>query len=135
MMEVILNLEEARDWFIEHSTGSVTCKDGDREQVVDCFPEAEKFFAEEAGSGQATVQTREDVYNLLDGRVITVLLENLSALMDRPDMSVYAIQATRDEIDLLDRVLTHKVKTMSLQEFDRDVSGCRTKRMRLEAVT
>jgi len=37
-------LEEARDWFTTHSSGSLLCKCNGKEKLCDSYPEAEEFF-------------------------------------------------------------------------------------------
>lgn len=45
MQGPIHSLEEAQEWFIEHSTGSILCvlPDGSRKECFS-FPEAKQFF-------------------------------------------------------------------------------------------
>lgn len=44
-MKQIHTIEEAQNWFLSHSSGSVECvrRDGKR-KVVDNYPDAEKFL-------------------------------------------------------------------------------------------
>ena len=44
-METVHSLEEATNWFLEHSSGTVICvnQDGERKECA-TFPEAWQFF-------------------------------------------------------------------------------------------
>ena len=44
MIPIAYNLDEARDFFLSHSSGQIKCVDGEREKIVDSFPEARAFF-------------------------------------------------------------------------------------------
>jgi len=44
MISSVYSLEEAMQWFLSHSTGSVMCRDGEREQVCNCYPDAKAFY-------------------------------------------------------------------------------------------
>ena len=43
-MQRLHTLEEARSWFLSHSTGSVICAKGNKELTVYSYPEAVAFF-------------------------------------------------------------------------------------------
>ncbi len=40
----ITSLEEARNFFLSNSSGSITCEKNGEEQEVDCYSDAEEFF-------------------------------------------------------------------------------------------
>jgi hypothetical protein len=44
MIPVVESLEEAMKFFLENSSGECCCHDGDREEIVSCYPDAVKFF-------------------------------------------------------------------------------------------
>jgi uncharacterized membrane protein YgcG len=52
------SLEQAREFFLNHHTGSVTCIEGDRRKLCRSYPEAVAFFQEHRGSGTPTGSTR-----------------------------------------------------------------------------
>lgn len=43
-MEKVYSLQEAMDWFLSHSEGSVLCCNGFDDCVCNSYPEAEKFY-------------------------------------------------------------------------------------------
>lgn len=43
-LKEVHSLDEAKTWFLEHSSGSVICVKGDTKQEVFSYPEAEKFY-------------------------------------------------------------------------------------------
>lgn len=45
MPPTVRSVNEAKEWFMRHSSGKVLCKrDDDSERFVDCFPDAKAFF-------------------------------------------------------------------------------------------
>ena len=45
MIPYVYSLEEARDWFLSHSSGSVMCQKPDgSKKMVDCYPDAAAFY-------------------------------------------------------------------------------------------
>ncbi len=46
-MDNVGSLEEATDWFLKHSQGSVICWNGGKPKVCDNYPQAEIFYTEE----------------------------------------------------------------------------------------
>jgi len=44
MISKVRSIEEAMAYFLLNASGNVLCVDGDREQVVDCYPMAVEFF-------------------------------------------------------------------------------------------
>lgn len=44
MIPHVNSIEEAADWFLSHSSGSVMCCDGERERVCNCYPDAKAFY-------------------------------------------------------------------------------------------
>ena len=44
MIPIVFTLDEAREFFLTHSSGSCKCSQGGREKVVDCLASAEEFF-------------------------------------------------------------------------------------------
>lgn len=46
MIPIVFSLEEAKEWFLNNSSGVVKCVDQarDREQVCRTFPEAKAFY-------------------------------------------------------------------------------------------
>lgn len=45
MIPIVRSIEEAQNHFLSHSEGKCNCIAANgNEQVVDCFPDAEKFF-------------------------------------------------------------------------------------------
>tara|TARA_B100001778_G_scaffold334952_2_gene349540 strand:- start:41246 stop:41389 length:144 start_codon:yes stop_codon:yes gene_type:complete len=45
-MQAVTSIDEARNWFLSNSSGSVTCKHGEHERVCESYIEAEEFFKE-----------------------------------------------------------------------------------------
>ncbi len=45
-MDKVSSLAEAESWFLSNSEGSVICTNGTTEKVVNCYPDAKKFFEE-----------------------------------------------------------------------------------------
>jgi len=41
----VTSTQEAMEWFLSHSDGTVTCSKDGKEKEVDCYPDAEDFFA------------------------------------------------------------------------------------------
>ena len=47
-MKKVFNIDQAKDFFLINSEGSVVCVDkNDDYEICNCFPEAEEFFNEE----------------------------------------------------------------------------------------
>lgn len=45
MIPTVHSVEEAMEWFLSHSGGSVRCQRPDgSDLIVDCFPDAKAFF-------------------------------------------------------------------------------------------
>lgn len=46
MGDVVSNLEEARQWFLENSTGSLVCIKGEESKICKSYPEAVEYYEE-----------------------------------------------------------------------------------------
>lgn len=44
MIPQVFSLDEARDWFLSHSSGSVMCVKGDEQRECNCYPDAKAFY-------------------------------------------------------------------------------------------
>lgn len=44
MMPRVFSLIEAAHWFLNNSSGSLECVDGDRKKIVTSYPEAKQFY-------------------------------------------------------------------------------------------
>lgn len=51
------SLEQARQFFLNHHTGSVTCVQGDRRKLCRSYPEAVAFFNQHRESGTPTANS------------------------------------------------------------------------------
>lgn len=50
MIPQVNSLEEARDWFLENSSGNVMCVKGAEQRECNCYPDAKAFY--ESGNPQ-----------------------------------------------------------------------------------